>query len=458
MKIAVLGNGSIGLTSALSLSDAGHKVYLFGDRNKTGSASKAAGAMLNVMAEMEDNQLDFTPSKKKFYLAYNSQKKWKGFIKKNFSPKEFRSYNKRFTLVFRNNFTTPFEENQFKYLKSHLNSFPNDIKLNYRKLKTNNYKSVKELIHLPEEKYIDSRLLLSRLDNLLIKNKVKMVFDKKIYKLKKRNHKIEIKYQNKTEIFDYVVIALGSYTQKFNEINRKLVGKIPKIFFGTGTAFRVKKKNFTPKFIKSDYVLRTMNRGNACGFHLVPLNNNEYYFGASNSVSQIEEKKSRIGSVAVLTNGLINEFDPYLSDNHIELCIGHRPTSADTYPILGPLNDHPQILYATGNKRDGLTCSVEISKLIKEYIEGDRTSFENYHLFKPNRKLISFYNKDIAIKKASEASVAGFIMHNGKKYINDWDKLVKIEKSNIQKIYKNIGSKEFGIHPELISLYRNKRI
>ena len=87
MKIAVLGNGSIGLTSALSLSDAGHKVYLFGDRNKTGSASKAAGAMLNVMAEMEDNQLDFTPSKKKFYLAYNSQKKWKGFIKKILVPK-----------------------------------------------------------------------------------------------------------------------------------------------------------------------------------------------------------------------------------------------------------------------------------------------------------------------------------------------------------------------------------
>ena len=65
MKIAILGNGSIGLMSALKLSNDGHKVFLFGDKNKSGSASKAAGAMLNVMAEMEQDQFELSSSKKK---------------------------------------------------------------------------------------------------------------------------------------------------------------------------------------------------------------------------------------------------------------------------------------------------------------------------------------------------------------------------------------------------------
>jgi hypothetical protein len=191
---------------------------------------------------------------------------------------------------------------------------------------------------------------------------------------------------------------------------------------------------------------------------IVSKGQEEYYFGASNSISQIEEKKSRIGSVSVLTNGLINEFNENLKDNHLDLCIGYRPTSADTYPVLGPLNKHPQIIFATGTKRDGLTCSLEICELIKNYINGDKTSFENYELFKPNRKLISFFEKEVAIKKAAEVSVAGFVMHNGKEYMNDWNKLIKEQEIKIEKIYKKLGIKKFGIHPELISLYANKRI
>ena len=49
-------------------------------------------------------------------------------------------------------------------------------------------------------------------------------------------------------------------------------------------------------------------------------------------------------------------------------------------------------------------------------------------------------------------------MHNGKKHLNDWNKLVKLEKNRIKKIYKKLAVKNFGIHPELISLYDNKRI
>lgn len=65
MRIGILGNGSIGSIIALNLAEEGHEVILFGKTNREGSASKAAGAMLNVFGELEYGQLENEPLKKK---------------------------------------------------------------------------------------------------------------------------------------------------------------------------------------------------------------------------------------------------------------------------------------------------------------------------------------------------------------------------------------------------------
>ena len=64
MKIGILGNGSLGSITALSLAEAGHQVLLFGKTNREGSASKAAGAMLTALGEVENDQLDYEPLKR----------------------------------------------------------------------------------------------------------------------------------------------------------------------------------------------------------------------------------------------------------------------------------------------------------------------------------------------------------------------------------------------------------
>lgn len=459
MKIAILGNGSIGCMAALNLSNDGHKVVLFGNKERYGSASKSSGAMLNVMGEVENDQFETVTTKTKFELGYNSQRKWNDFIKKNFSPKEYKSFKKTNTLVFKNDYSCPFEDKHFNYLKKHANNFPLDVIVKPKNIKLPKVNSkISDYMLLPREGVIDSRILLSKLDKLISKNGVKTVYGEKSYKVTKRNNKVSIKYKNKTEVFDYIVVALGSYSQKFNEINKKLIGKVPKVFFGTGTSFRVKKKKFTPDFEKSSMTVRTMNRGDACGFYFVPLNKEEFYFGATTSTSQLEENFHRISAVNILSNGLLNEWKAHYKENHVEILIGHRPTTSDTYPLLGPIDKCPQIIYATGTKRDGLTCSIEISDMIKDYVNGDKTSFEKYGLFKPNRNLLSFFDRETAIFKAAESSTAGFIMHNGKEYLNDWQKLVGKEKTKIEKVYKKLGIKNFGIHPEMVSLYEYKRM
>ena len=139
--------------------------------------------------------------------------------------------------------------------------------------------------------------------------------------------------------------------------------------------------------------------------------------------------------------------------------LGHRPVTADTYPLLGVLNKNSRIIIATGNKRDGLTASPKIASLIQDYISGNKESFEEYKIFNPERNLISYFDKEIAIKSTAEAKISGEMMHYKNPDFSNWNKIVKERVFEYEKIYKKINlNKKFGIHPELLSLYLHRKV
>ena len=55
----------------------------------------------------------------------------------------------------------------------------------------------------------------------------------------------------------------------------------------------------------------------------------------------------------------------------------------------------------------------------------------------------SFFDRETAIFKAAESSTAGFIMHNGKEYLNVWQKLVGKEIRCIVIVFIIVGLKNF---------------
>ena len=60
MDVAIVGNGICALSSAFKLSleiSKPNKIYIVGNKNCEGSASKAAAAMLNSYAELESTSL-----------------------------------------------------------------------------------------------------------------------------------------------------------------------------------------------------------------------------------------------------------------------------------------------------------------------------------------------------------------------------------------------------------------
>jgi glycine/D-amino acid oxidase-like deaminating enzyme len=465
MKIGILGNGSIGSATALYLADAGHKVLLFGNKKRQGSASKAAGAMLNVFGELENNHFENVALKKKFDLAKSSlDTEWPIVLKKLFGSKSKTILNNRKTVIFKNKFSSPYEIKHFDYLKKQgkfykkeINSFnPIEDGVPYE------LNSANEFIGL-DEGFINTTEYFTKLDSYLDKKNVKKIDDFDSYKVLKKKDKIFLKStaeKKKSDIqLDYLVVALGSYSQKLFLENKSIFKKVQKIFFGTGFAFSLFPRGYTEKINNDNKVYRTMNRGNACGFHIVPSPKEGFYFGASSTITDIEEFYPRLSSIKVLSNELERQFDHRFSGYQSYFNLGHRPVTADTYPLFGALNKNSRIIIATGNKRDGLTASPKIASLIQDYIGGNNDSFEEYKIFNPERNLLSYFDKEIAIKSAAEAKISGEMMHYKNPDFSNWNKIVKERVYEYEKIYKKINlNKKFGIHPELLSLYLHKKV
>ena len=66
--------------------------------------------------------------------------------------------------------------------------------------------------------------------------------------------------------------------------------------------------------------------------------------------------------------------------------VGSRPSTPDSLPIIGALQDHPNIVLAFGHAHVGLTLSSITGKLVSQYIDREKTSV-SLDMFSPDRFL-----------------------------------------------------------------------
>jgi glycine oxidase len=138
------------------------------------------------------------------------------------------------------------------------------------------------------------------------------------------------------------------------------------MFAGTGTALVVRRPN-GPTF---DTVVRTPNRGGACGLHAVPLGAGQEYIGASNLVDLRPRLQATTGTVGALLQQLAQQLDERSGGNPIEdMRIGNRPVPLDGYPLIGWTSVTG--LYAlTGTYRDGFHAAPALGRHVAAEIAG----------------------------------------------------------------------------------------
>ena len=156
-------------------------------------------------------------------------------------------------------------------------------------------------------------------------------------------------------------------------------------------------------------VVRTMDRGGACGFHLVPYSDDPFYFGASSGVWTEPEPQPRAHAVSWLLHGIETEFsNAFFTANVTLRAPGYRPVAADTSPLLGE-SKLTGIWFASERKRDGCTYASYLTREMAKAMAGGPG--EQPEMFRPSRPLISYWNRDRATVPAVRATIGGEHMH-----------------------------------------------
>lgn len=459
MKIfdtAIIGNGIIGSMVAYQLSKKNKNLVLIGPKNRKGSASKAAGAMLNVFGEIDHDidQNDYL--KRKVNLGVLATKKWKKLKKEKVFKDVFTADD---TVIFQSDRATKLEKICFKsiekYAKKYKVLIKNHKKINFLK-KSKSFKSRKFFL-LKGEGAIDVKKVFYQLDKYFEKNKNINYLDdkvKNIFELKNKSLNKIITNNNKIICANKIIICNGSFLKKIDFKNKQ---KVLDVYYGIGNAVEMYDKNGIIKNqLPPRTVIRSPNRGSTCGIHIVPRKNKEYYLGAGSEISHNENYKPKIGTVLYLLNTLRNEILNNISKLNFKTILGFRPFSFDGQPIFGRLNDSISIV--SGTKRDGLTLAPIITDEIIKTSQIKAYKSKLFEGWSPLRKPITFKNQTFSTKVYIDNKIAGLIEHNdiSKKDVsrvkNELTKESIFFHKKIIKL-KNLN-KNFAVHPELLNTFK----
>ncbi len=171
-KIAIIGNGIIGTLLSYNLRN-NKNICLIGPSERSGSASAAAGAMLNVFGEVDYDKSIDNYLEQKIKIGIKSQILWKKFKKK------IKNKNNIFcadnTIIFKSKNSTYLEKKCYaaiaKYAKLYKVYSSNHSKLKQLK-KNNKFKKIKTFL-IKGEGAVNSKKLFNFLDNEIL-DKIKI--------------------------------------------------------------------------------------------------------------------------------------------------------------------------------------------------------------------------------------------------------------------------------------------
>ena len=452
--IAIVGNGIIGSMLSYNLSKKKLKTILIGPKKRMGSASTAAGAMLNVFGEI-DHDIDSNDYlRRKISLGILASKKWQKLKKNKFFKNVFTADN---TIIFLSVKATKLEKicyNSIKKFAKKNNVFlKKHPKISFLK-KSKTFKA-KDIFMIKGEGAIDTKELFNKFDNYF-KNKTNICYEDNLVKnILSYGDKYKIKCKNKKSFLTKkVVICNGAYLKKVNFPKKK---NVLDVYYGIGNAIEIyDKQKILSQKLPSRTVIRSPNRGSTCGIHIVPRKNSEYYLGAGSEISHKENYKSKIGTVMYLINSFKNEIFNKISKLNFNTVLGFRPFSFDGQPMFGEIQDN--LFVVSGTKRDGLTLApLIIDELVKQ-LQNKNYKSKIFEGWSPLRKPISFINQSFSTRIYIDNKIAGLLEHKDilQKDVNRVTRELKKEANFFHNKIIKIKrlSREFAVHPELLNTFK----
>lgn len=445
-KIGIIGSGSIAYMIALELSVSSEdEIFLIGNHSNKG-ASQAAGAMLNILSEVDIYNSKLPLMKWKLTNRDIVLQYWKEIedTLDNYRMYDFPLiYGKGTTIKLDKVSMNSFEQESFNSMRNA--ALDHSIRVVNRSDEKFNY------LDIPDEQSVDPNFLIRSSINKF--NKKVNIINKAVKTIKKIKKNYSVTLENESYNFEQIIIACGAWSDRIIRNSPDLIQPKIKSYNDVGTALLLSSEFPHKEQPKIDRIFRTPNRGGTCGIHSVQRCDS-VYIGASSRPTHVDMKYPIASSINALISGTQPIVGIDAHDLATDIITGYRPVTEDSYPVIGKLAENVWCVY--GTKRDGFTWSPyyakEIVNMILERESNHKKEWEEIlEMCSPQRDFNSFGEVEFCIDAFVNSKKAESYQHNIE--LTEEELLVfrNIAEETHLKMEKRVG-KQIGINPDLIKI------
>jgi glycine/D-amino acid oxidase-like deaminating enzyme len=415
--VIVIGNGAVGLSIAHRLKTRAPelRLALVGEGARPGGASPAAGAMLNAWGDLVRDQFSWPVLVDRADLMITALQKWESFCE------ELRPFAAAplapdwGTLVLETGRGGASETETLRTVIAALEA---------RGLPPARHARGRII----PDGWIDAAALLAALDKAVRGVGCDVIDDSAIALAPSSGGWGVTTKANGVLNAAQVVLANGPFAQVLIDQNESVRRATPRLIYEAGAGFNVA----FPEAPRVPFVVRTLGRGAAGGFHIVPLGAGRFYIGATAEAALQPNWAAPERRLATIKNAFIEEYDPAFAMAHFTPgVLGFRALAADGFPLLGQSHE-AGLWFATGMRRDGLTSSPYIASMMADALL-DGVVAPTLKRFMPSRPLLSYKSG----REALDDAAAG---HG------------PAEQEDLASLYERLGIGEFGVASAILAL------
>jgi glycine/D-amino acid oxidase-like deaminating enzyme len=403
--VVIVGNGVLGIFLAIELTErAVGSVVVVGPADRSAGGSQAAGAMMGCFGETTTESLRTAPSRTRFELGVAAHERWPDVLRKlaEYSPGGRPLQTATDTHVVLNSISGELDNVNLGAMISALDEYgkpweefdPKQIPGFNPRTDTRPLRAIRLL----EEGAVDARAVLAAAQArvqaagaIFVHQNVKALLGDGASMTG-----VELDDGHVIEA-PQVVVAVGARSEAMVRTLLPDLDLIP-TFPGLGFAMIARRTAGQP--FRS--VVRTPNRGFACGLHVVPQSDGTEYYGATNRLVDDVTSVTWMADSRFLAQYSMQQLDEQAASHQIERWMaGNRPVTFDGFPLIGwlPLSG---LYLMTGTYRDGFHCSPLLAAHVANELQGKPGIIDS--MFQPVRLPI--------VTRTVEWSIEEYVQHN----------------------------------------------
>ncbi|KUZ15968.1 FAD-dependent oxidoreductase [Burkholderia diffusa] len=455
MKIAILGNGILGLMTARAWqqADPGVELVIVGHAHRPGSATRAAAAMLNSFTELEGDSLGTPIDRFKFELSRAATAAWPAVFAEICTPERAVAHGFG-TFVLNNAATDALDDENFAAVQRFCLEFeepceaidPSSIP-NYHP--DPRYRALKA-VFLKREGWANPKQFLDALTASVAQVGNARFIDAEVERLDITGGRVVAARLSDSSVLgaDRFILSNGA---NLTRVLRASLPELPvqRMFYGIGMSVELQSSENV-----HTQCVRTTNRGLACGVYSAPYGPDRTLVGASNYISPVPHEHGHAGSAYTLLKSAMDQINTRFSRaNLVNVNVGWRPTTSDLYPLFGETSVR-DLWILGGTKRDGFHLSPVLCRDLVAAMRGQPID-RRYAELAPERKLIRNMTREAAIAKTVRHQINAAYQHDFVPARNRMvEQLQNAMRTDLEALHDRLGATDWGIPPELVDMYR----